>query len=171
MPNQTNTASIWRARRSGFSLLELAIVLSIAGVIASFAVPGYQNIKRNMAAQNARDAFVWMAARARSTAVARGTTYKLELDPASDRAWLVLRRVGSAAQAQDTIQTIAYASEYGATVSTAANTRITLCYNPRGYAWRCDATYSPATNVDVTFEQAGNSVVARVKVLGQIERR
>jgi prepilin-type N-terminal cleavage/methylation domain-containing protein len=170
MPNEFKTSSIWRARRGGFTLLELAIVLSIAGVIASFAVPSYQNIKRSMAAQNARDAFVWMASRARASAVERGTTYMLELDPAADRAWIVLRRVGSPAEAQDTLQKVDYPSEFGATVSTAANTRVTLCYNPRGYAWRCNTSYSPSTNVDITFTQGATSAAARAKVLGQVER-
>ena len=169
MPNEFKTSSIWRARRGGFTLMELAIVLSIAGVIASFAVPSYQNIKKNMAAQNARDAFVWMAARARATAVERGTTYVLEIDPSTDRAWIVLRRTSGAPQPADTLQTVHYPSEFGATVSSAANTLASWCYNPRAYAWRCAAS-SPSTNTDLTFAQAGNSVSARVKVLGQVER-
>lgn len=157
-------------RREGFTLIELAIVLIIAGILASFAVPSFQNVQKNKAAQNARDAFVWMAARARATAVERGTSYLLEVNPATERAWVVMRRTSGLAQASDTIQTVNFSNEFNSTISTAANTTITLCYNTRAYAWRCNASQSPTGNTDVTFTHGNKTAVARVKELGQIER-
>lgn len=92
----------------------------------------------------------------------------LEIDPATDAAWIVRRNTG-AALASDTLEKVNFPGVHTATVSTAANARITLCYSPRGYAFSCSAN-SPAANVDVTFTTADKTAVARVKVLGQIER-
>jgi hypothetical protein len=118
---------------------------------------------------NARDAFVWMGARAKAMAVERGTSYLLEVNPTTERAWIVLRRTSGAALAADTIQKIDFSNEFRATISTVANTTITVCYNTRAYAWSC-AAGSPSANTDVTFATGDKTAVARVKVLGQIER-
>lgn len=169
--NQPNSTlpRFWTARRDGFTMIELAIVLTIAGILAGFAVPSFNALQKNKAAQNARDAFVWMAARTRATAIERGKTYLLEVDPATERAWIVLRRTSGAAIAADTVQTVDYDGEFDATISTGTDARITMCYNPRGYAWGCSAD-SPTVNTDITFAQVGQSAIARLKVLGQVER-
>lgn len=170
--NSTQTLAVRRSSmlRDGFSLIELAVVLIIAGILASIAVPSFQNMIKDKAAQNARDAFVWMGARAKATAIERGATYMLELDPATERAWIVLRRTSGAATAADTIQQAYFDDEHNANVSTAANSRITICYNPRAYAWRCHLTQSPTANTDVTFTAANRTSMAQIRVLGHIER-
>jgi prepilin-type N-terminal cleavage/methylation domain-containing protein len=155
--------------RDGFTIIELAVVLIIAGILAGIAVPNFTKMQRDKAAMNARDAFVWMANRAKATAVQMGTTYKLEIDPASDRAWVVLRRTSGAATAADTIQKVYFQSEFGADVTTPTNSTRTLCYNPRAYAWNCGGNAITATT-DITFTTAGRTSQARMKVLGQIER-
>lgn len=155
--------------RDGFTIIELAVVLVIAGILASIAVPNFSRMQRDKAAMNARDAFVWMANRAKATAVQMGTTYKLEIDPTSDRAWVVLRRTSGTATAADTIQKVYFQPEFGADVSTPTNTIRTLCYNPRAYAWNCGSTAISSTT-DITFTTAGRTSQARMKVLGQIER-
>ena len=167
---RSTAARFFQARRDGFTMLELAIVLTIAGILAGFAVPSFTTMRRNKAAQNARDAFVWMSARAKATAIERGTTYLLEIDPATDRGWIVLRRTSGPALPADTLQTVNYTGEFEAAISTATNTKITLCYNTRGYAWPCSVTNSPMVNTDITFSHGDQIALARVKVLGQVER-
>lgn len=159
----------FRERRDGFTLVELALVLIIMGIIASFAIPNFNNMQRARGAMNARDAFVWMAARARTRAVETGTTQLLQVDPANNRAWIVMRRITGTALASDTVLKINFQNEHKATVSTTANSLFTVCYNPRGYANRCDAS-SPETNIDVTFTHVAKTAAARVKLLGGIER-
>lgn len=158
-----------RGRRDGFTMVELALVMIIMGIIASFAIPSFNNMQRSRGATNARDAFVWMSARARSRAIETGATQLLQVDPVNDRAWIVLRRQAGTPMAADTLQMINFPVEHNATLTTAGNTLFTVCYNPRGYANRCDAS-SPNTNVDVTFDHASKTATARVKLLGQIER-
>jgi|GEM_PF-1041510 len=156
-------------RRDGFTLVELAIVMIIMGIIASFAIPSFNDYQRLRGAQNARDAFVWMGARARTRAIETGATQLLQVDPANDRAWIVLRRMTGTPVAQDTLLRVNFQQEHKATVTTAGNSLFTVCYNPRGYANRCEAS-SPNNNVDVSFSHASKTASARVKLLGQIER-
>lgn len=152
--------------RGGFTLIELIIAMIIAAVLMSYAIPSFTQMTKSRNAQNARDALVWMGTRARSRAIERGAVQLLEINPATERAWVVRRNPTAAS---DTVETMNFSSVYGATLSTAANTTITVCYSPRGYAFSCSGQ-SPATNVDVTFTHADKTAVARVKPLGQIER-
>lgn len=168
MKRKTSThRQLLRGSRAGFTVIEIGMVLVIAGILLGLAVPGFQKMQRNRAAQNARDSFVWLSNRARARAIETGTTQLLEINPPTDRAWIV-RRGGTLAN--DTLQMVHYPTEYGSAVTTVANTKITVCYNPRGYAWECSPGNSPTTDVNITFEHAARSAVARVKPLGQVER-
>jgi len=154
-------------QRPGFTILELMIVMIIAGVVASIAIPRMGAMQASQGAQNARDAFVWMGARARARAIERGVTQLLEIDPATDRAWIVRRNPTAAS---DTAQVVSFRTEFEADVTTQTGTTITICYNTRGYAWACDAA-SPTADELVTFETGRRTAVARVRPLGQIERQ
>jgi prepilin-type N-terminal cleavage/methylation domain-containing protein len=157
-------------RRDGFTLIELVIVITIAGIIMVYAVPRFQGMRATRTARNSRDVFVWLAQRARARAIQTGQTWLYEIDPANERVWIV-RRGGSAAA--DTLTTVNFVSEYeSTTMSTAANTVITVCYNPRGYASTCTggSGSSPTNNVDVTFTNGSYTSSARLKPLGQVER-
>lgn len=166
--NRAMTRNWIATPRAGFTLVELLIVMTIGAALMSIAIPSFTRLTTARGAQNARDAVVWMGSRARSRAIERGQAQLLEIDPATDRVWIVRRNTG-AALASDTLETVNFPGVHNATISTAANTRITVCYSPRGYAFSCSAN-SPAANVDVTFTTADKTAVARVKVLGQIER-
>lgn len=154
------------AQHDGYTLIELLIVMVIAATLMTMAVPQFTRMLQAKNAQNARDNLVWMAARARARAVERGQTFLLEVDPATERAWIVRR---NATVASDTVQTVDFSTEFNTTISTAANSVITVCYSPRGFAYSCSAN-SPAANTDVTFTHTDKTAVARIRVLGQITR-
>lgn len=154
--------------RGGYTLVELVLVMIIGAILMMMAIPSFSRMTAGQNARNARDAVVWMGARARARAIERGQVTLLELDPANERAWIVRRNTGTAL-ASDTLEKTNFGTEQSVTLSTASNNKITLCYNARGYAFSCTGT-SPAANVDVTFSHGGNTAVARVKPLGQIER-
>lgn len=165
------TTSALRLKRIGFAqggytIVELLLVIVIGAILATMTVPSFTRLASGQNARNARDAVVWMAARARSRAIERGEVVKLEIHVGNERAWIVRRNAGTAL-ASDTLEKIDFAVEQNVQINAPA--RIALCYNPRGYAFSCSA-YSPAATVDVTFMHAGKSAVARVRPLGQIER-
>lgn len=154
--------------RGGFTLLELLIVMVIGAALLTMAIPNFTRVSAGQNARNARDAVVWMSARARSRAIERGQVMLLEIDPASERAWIVFRRQTGSAVAADTLEKTNFATEQSVQISGPSN-KVTLCYNSRGYAFACTGT-SATTNVDVVFTHAGRSATARLKPLGQVER-
>lgn len=153
--------------RGGFTLVELLLVMIIGAVLLSMAIPSFTRVAAGQNARNARDAVVWMGARARSRAIERGEVVLLEINPATERAWIVRRNTGTAL-ASDTLEKVSFQTERSVDIS-GITSQLTLCYNPRGYAFKCSAN-SPVTNQDVVFSHAGKTATARVKPLGQIER-
>jgi prepilin-type N-terminal cleavage/methylation domain-containing protein len=147
--------------RAGYTLLELVLVLTIAGIMGALVVPAYGDLRDRQHARNARDAFVWLGERARLHAVERGATVVLELDAQAGRAWAVRR--GTA----DTLDVLDFAGS-GVTV-TGPDAQVRLCYGPRGYATACPAG-SAALPADARFRSPRASSTVRIHPLGQMER-
>jgi len=152
-----------RARRDGFTLIELIVVLIIGVIMTGMAVPNMTRMIRAKNAQTARDQLVWMAAKARAKSIERGQVWKLEIFPATEKARVIQT---GATVATDSIN---FSTQFKTTISTVANTQIDLCFSPRGFAFSCSAN-SPAANVDVTFLHIEKTAVARIKPLGQVQR-
>lgn len=152
-----------RRRRSGFTLVELLVVILVGSILTGIAVAGGGRFVARQGAVNARDAFVFLSFRARSIAVESGRDILLELDPVSGEAWIVRREGGQR------LETHRYEGEYQAEVVTPGNARITICYSPRGYA--IPACSQNTNNVEVGFVRGGNTARAVVRPLGQVEAR
>ena len=155
--------------RGGYTLLELLIVMVIGAALLMMAIPSFTRVSAGQNARNARDAVVWMSARARSRAIERGQVTLMEIDPNSERAWIVFRRQTGTAAASDTLEKVDFSAGQGVQI-TGPSTKTTLCYNARGYAFVCTGT-SVTADVDVIFTHADRSATARLKPLGQVERR
>jgi prepilin-type N-terminal cleavage/methylation domain-containing protein len=152
--------------RDGFTLVELLIVMIIAGILLSYAVPSFMRMTASQNAQNARDRMAWMANRARSIALTRGQVQLFEIDPARNAAWIVRRNPTTPA---DTTEIVFFGTEYSSTLTTSTGTTITLCFSARGYAFSCSGN-SPAINVEASLTHIEKVARARIKPLGQIER-
>lgn len=74
-------------KQLGFSLVELVIVIAIFGILASFAVPSYQQMIENTKIKTATDAILSGFQIARAEAVKRNTNVQLEFGAGS--AWTV----------------------------------------------------------------------------------
>jgi len=68
------TSPALRARRKGFSLIELAIVVSIMGIIVAIGAPKLRSVRDRSNLRAARDQIAAALATARAAAVQKGTT-------------------------------------------------------------------------------------------------
>ena len=94
----------WRSGRRGHTLWEVLLVLALVGAIAGLVAPSIRFVRpsEDDAVRAARD-LTAVLERARLTALERGTTMDVRLDPAGGRAWLI-------AVEGDTLQLVTVAS-------------------------------------------------------------
>ncbi len=168
MSNSDSRVGFARASRTGFSLIELLVVIAIAALLVGVSVPAVTRAQARRQVVNARESFVWLAARARLAAVERGSVTRLELDPGTGLAQVILRLPS----ATDTIlEAVRYGEEYRVGVQTTSGGAIRVCYESRGLAMEGACTMAGLPQM-VTFSNAtGGSAQARVLLLGQVERR
>jgi prepilin-type N-terminal cleavage/methylation domain-containing protein len=160
-------------RASGFTLIELLLVVVIAAVLMGYAIPQLNRVRANQGARNARDVLAWTAQRARARAIQTGKTQLLHINPTTERAWVV-----SKSNPTDVLVTVNFKTEHDAVLATPGNALISVCYGPRGYAfkwaqvsagvWSCNV--SATDNVDITFTHAGVQSTARLRAAGQVVR-
>jgi prepilin-type N-terminal cleavage/methylation domain-containing protein len=165
MPKSDISAGLRRGH-FGFSLIELLVVIVIAGVLIGISVPAVGRAQAQRRVMNARDSFVWLASRARMAAVERGRVARLELDPATGQATVILQLA-----TDSTLEVVRYWEEYGVAVGTESGTAIRVCYDSRGYAMESACTMAGLPDM-VLFTDGGQFAArARVLPLGQVERR
>ena len=75
-----------------FTLLELLMVMMIVAIIAMIAAPALHNFARGRGIGNCAEQIVSLTRWARTQAITRGVTYRLNLDPASRTYWLTVVR-------------------------------------------------------------------------------
>lgn len=143
--------------RNGFTMIEVIIVLAVSAILMSIAVPQIGRVQAQRAARNARDAFVWLANRARMASVERGETVQLSVDPTAKVAAMVTAT-------GDTIDKISFTGDYAADVSTSGGGTVTVCYTPRGYA----LSTCPSSQQQVNFYGGADTASAVIRVLGQV---
>ena len=66
--------------RKGFSLIEMVIVIAILGIVATFAVPAFQNYVRNRNLKTAAQEIASEFFVTRERALAENTTYRIVFD-------------------------------------------------------------------------------------------
>ena len=146
-------------RRSGFSIIELVVVLVVGSVLTSIAVKNYNGVSGRFAVRGARQTLMSMHARARVHAVEYGQTVMLFVDPAGDSIWI--RRGTEVIDRMDLNQ------EFNVDVKTSTDSSIRVCMNPRGFAntW-CNNFNSTVT---ITFVLSSDTASVRMLTLGQME--
>lgn len=112
--------------RRGFTLIEMVVVIMVAGILLSFSVNAFGNIRSRFAVRDARQAFTSLHARARAQAIEYGRTTEFRFDVTGDSIWV---------ERNDTTLTrIHLQNEFGVDMtSNQSQTVYTLCMNTRGF--------------------------------------
>jgi prepilin-type N-terminal cleavage/methylation domain-containing protein len=145
-----------RTRRSGFTLLEMIVVVAIGGVLATLVMLSFSRVQGQLATRSAQSNFLSLHAQARSLAVERGVTSEFVV---VDATGVVSVRVGG-----DVVNQVNLGQEFAVTVSTSGGGGgFTQCFTPRGIA---DLNCVTATRT-VTFTRGNRTTQVEVLPLGQ----
>ena len=145
-------------RRSGFSIIELVVVLMVGSVLTSIAITEFNGVSGRFAVKGARQTLMSMHARARMQAVEMGQTVKLNIDPVGDSIWLSRGAV--------VLDVVDFGEEFNLDVQTSSDAEIQVCMNPRGFAdTGCNNFNAPVT---VTFVLTSDTSSVRILPLGQM---
>jgi prepilin-type N-terminal cleavage/methylation domain-containing protein len=145
-----------RTRRSGFTLLEMIVVIAIGGVLSALVMLAFSQVQGQLATRSAQSNFLSLHAQARSLAVERGALSEFEV---ADATGLVTVRVGGAV-----VNQVDMGDEFAVTVSTSGGGGgFTQCFTPRGIA---DLNCVTATRT-VTFTRGNRTTQVEVLPLGQ----
>ena len=137
----------------GFTLVEVAVVLLIAGTLLDMSLRSTGPVIANFSVNAAQQSFVALHARARAHAVERGTTVYFHVEPAGDSVWIEIDG--------ETLEVVRFDA-----VDLGASGAITVCMNPRGIAdTRCNSFSGVET---VTFAARHESSSLDILPLGKV---
>jgi prepilin-type N-terminal cleavage/methylation domain-containing protein len=146
-----------RSRRSGFTLLEMLLVVLIGGVILTMGTRQYSGISNRRAVINAANAMVLTANRARSEAMRSGRLVYLQVRPDSGLA----RVEGSTGTVVHTLDMETYGGDM-------VGSGFTICYAARGYA--LPGCTNITANRSLRFVRGTDTTTVVAMPLGQVRR-
>ncbi|HSW31862.1 MAG TPA: prepilin-type N-terminal cleavage/methylation domain-containing protein [Longimicrobiales bacterium] len=141
----------------GFTLIEVVIALLLGSILTGIALTSYGNAQGRFAVRGARNTFTSLHARARATAIERGTTVRLVIDVAGDSIMIT--------RGATTVEKIRFEDEFHVDIQSGSG-NLLLCMNARGYADTGCTNFSSA--VTVTFRQNADTASVRILPLGQL---
>lgn len=138
-----------RSRRSGFTLLEMIVVITITGVMASIAILAFSTVHGRLGARSAQDNFLSVHAQARAFAVERGRTVRLVMDTAED----LLRVEWTGPGGVETLSELDLGREFDVNMTLESGSTTTpgiVCFTPRGIAEPGCGTVTTTTRLRFT---------------------
>lgn len=138
--------------RSGFTIIEIIVVLVMMGVMALVAFPSIGDVVTHRRVENAQNDLMYVASRAQMAAVQRGEMVLLSMDPATD-VLTVLAASG------DTIEAFDMKARDDADLQISSGT-LHVCYSPLGFAHPACSETSNDIGVKVGGNMAWSSLSA-----------
>lgn len=148
--------------RSGFSVLELLIVISVAALMSAIAFPVWSTSKHRLDVRSAQGVFMSMQRRARVLAVERGERVRFNLSFPGDSIWIT--------SSNGTEESVSLQREWGVNMVTGSGADTGehwICNGARGFADRSCNSFSGSQVV--RFELGEHLERVRVLPLGQVE--
>jgi Tfp pilus assembly protein FimT len=142
---------------SGFTVLELIIVLVLGVIMTSMAIKGFGMVANQASVREARGMFQSMLARTRAQAIESGWTTMLIADAQGDSVMVLANG--------QIVENVRFGEELGIDIQTTA--RLTrICMNPRGFANPdCNSFSSP---IKMAFVRGPKAQSIEILPLGQI---
>jgi prepilin-type N-terminal cleavage/methylation domain-containing protein len=138
-----------RSRRSGFTLLEMIVVITITGALSSIAILAFSTVHGRLGARSAQDNFLSMHAQARAFAVERGTTVRFIMDAVEDR----LRIEWTGPDGVEVLNELDLGGEFDVDMTLRSGSTASpgiVCFTPRGLAEPGCGTVTATTRVRFT---------------------
>jgi prepilin-type N-terminal cleavage/methylation domain-containing protein len=154
-----------KTRRSGFTLLEVIIVMFLAALIAAMGAPRLSAALRKRTTSVAADQFTAAHSLAKATAVRYGRVAQLHLDAAAKRIWV---DADTSANGIGQRATIWYVRDLSAAGLTMSSTRSLLCFDARGIA--STAGSCEAGDATVIFSESDKADTVTTTALGKLLR-
>ena len=147
---------------SGFSLIELLLVISILSVLLSIVLPAMVVVHGQLQARSASRRFALAHSLTRATAIQQGRIAELRIDPGAKRFWVQVD-TGSAG----TADTVTFHDDFPEALSLTSN-RNRICFDSRGLS--TTRTGCEPGDLSVAFDLAGYQQLVRATVLGKLLR-
>ncbi len=144
--------------RTGFTIIELVVVILIGSVLTSMALTSYGSVRGRFAVSGARNTYVALHARARAQAIEQGENVRLTAYPTGDS--LVLET-----ESGTRLEMIRYSGEFGVDIR-ATPVTVRVCMNSRGFADENCNNFTSATRVE--FWAGTDSTSVEILPLGQL---
>lgn len=151
--------------RSGFTLLEIIITMSLLAVIAAMGTPRLSGALRRRTTQTAVDQFATAHSLARSTAVRYGRVAQLHIDASTRRFWVDVDTSANGIGQRATVWNARDLTQPGLVM---ASNRSLLCFDSRGLP-RTIAPCEPA-DAQIIFTALDKADTLTTASLGKILR-
>jgi prepilin-type N-terminal cleavage/methylation domain-containing protein len=148
----------------GFTLVEVVMVLVVAGLLMALALPKFTELYRGQATITAADQFVRAHELARAVAVRYERVTEFHIDAATQRFWVVVDTSGTGVR--DTVGPIHSVSEWGVQMT---STDTLMCIDGRGLPSTTNSKCQGAAGT-VVFTLGGRADTVVITTLGKLLR-
>ena len=152
-------------KESGFTLMEVIIVVGFIALLAGVAFPRIADIQSSFAVRGARMAFISNYAMTRSIAIREGGVAELHIDATNDRFWVEVDTTLAGSGVMDTIGSVVDIGAEGVTLS---STQSLLCFDGRGMPSLATGCATAGATIAFTYENEADTILTTT--LGKILR-
>ncbi len=154
-----------RMNKSGFSLLDILIVVTFVGLLAGITFPRIADVQSRFAVRGAVTAFMGAYSMTRATAIREGGMAELHIDSANDRFWVEVDTTLDGSGVMDTIGVVIDVGDQGLTLS---STQSLLCFEGRGMPSSASGCATTGATISFSYENEADTILTTT--LGKLLR-